>query len=1276
MKDVKKPTDRLETFSDLQGMVLEVLGGKADEVMPKPNSEPAPVDKTDELHPISNPFPTPRTYEDVEYYGADDVAKIIGVTRRTVLYWHQKGLFTADRRAHGGMYLYTVEHVEQLKSVYRPDWNQPACLVRVDESTLAPVSKPDEKTANDKPDEREIYLKKIFADIAEAKRHLTELPSRDMRGLEVETLQRTRIFFLPNYRHPKSPNSLPTPRFIARLGSDNDLPAYNAILTPTGRDRFKNSDRWEAQKTLTAGDKLLFYPQALEESTFFVTEGEINAASIMQATKFFVKACALGGAGIFEDLKRRLAELKTKPHIIILFDNDKNNKKNTGKEKALKLQKVLADMGIAAVPVFIDDFISKKQKEAFDKIGKKNIDPNDILQSFGDIQLKGVIEKILDQTRADFKKAEEEIEQMNLFKRKQADTPPPKKESSANKAQKNQANYDSFRIQIMLDTIDPAGLEYSDWLAVNTACKNIGLDYATVDTWNRRDTKGYNAIENQSSWNGVHDPSYDIKTLHGKAKRFGYREADARRQWYELHPELKPSTRARNISEETQRELDDAIIWLETLSADDFSADDAYNPDKIHAAALAQTYGFAAAAEKFFAVIKTAKAQAQARIKEADTGLTAPLDTDELAELGALANLHLETLRKNVAREVQTLNREQKAFAKQQAEEQTRQHAVKARTERQNRVAENIKTLIELRKEYKKNPSKELAEKMKSIIFNSCDVTTDRYTGEVKAVKATAANANLFFTFDPYIDGVIGYDEFQQADVILKCPPWRHDDDCIHTEWTDRDDAQLRTYLRRYYIEFANKNLTDDMTISYSDKHSFHPVKDYFANLPKWDGKTRAETVFIDFLKVDDTPYAREVTKNWLFAAIARIFHPGCEYQIAPIIHGNQGIGKGFILKRLGGAWYGAISENVDDSHAVDSIQNIWIGEFKEMKGLRRADVNAIKAFIDTSADNRRPPYGRRARQFFRHCVFIITVNDDQFLSDVTGNRRFPVLECKLPRGQYIKGLTDDYISQLWAEVYHYYCELRQTHSDLKEKDFVKILEEKLELSAATKIQVEDVAQRFMRDDGMTGEIEAFLNTKIPPAVIWNLFNKEERRKFIAEGQIIVDQTELNTARRARGGRNVQKDIDEIDRILRSGNGVIKKTIYLKGEQPQDKFVLFGTEYREHICAAEILNEAFPANDRRKSMFRIHEILATLDDWIVGKGTPRDPVYGNQRKVFYRTSQPDEPTTDDTPPAQNDSGNHDAGNGASELQGNTTVTENKSQSDIWEEIADLEDPPF
>lgn len=1210
-------TEHLETFADLQGLVSDVLGGAAEDIMPK--------------------FKTTAT--------ETNNPKTAGDTPQT--------------------------------------------------------AKSDKKSEEDAK-----YRKQIAEIFSESVRSLKKLPTADMRGLEAETFQRLSIGYLPNIRHPKYPKSSQSPRFIVRLGDKNDPASINMILTPSGRKRFTNKKDKASEKTLSAGDKLLFYPKALDETTFFVTEGEINAASIMQATNWRVKACALGGAGIFSDLKRRLEKLSTERreqlHILILFDKDAESK--TGQKNAAKLQKVLADMGIVGLPVFVDDFITAKQKETFAKA--KNVDPNDILQKFGDKALDDLITKILDQTRADFSRLKDEIQQLNLFHQEQnaADSldlsqskSAQKKTGSTSTTPKDSKDYDLFRAQKMLDAIDPAALDYQDWLSVISACKNIGIDYAIVDAFNRRDSKRYNAEKNQASWNGVHDQSFDIRTLHGVAKRFGYNEADARREWYELHPELRPSKRLRNVAEETQRELDEAIIWLENLSLEDFSADDAYNPDNIRAVALAQVYGFFADAEKFFSIIKTAKALAQTRIKEADTGFIAPLDIDELARLGAFANIHLETLRKNVAGEVRTLNREQKAFAKEQAEEQAKQKAVKAQSERQARIDENIKTLRELRAEYKKNPSKELAQKMRAIIFNSCDVTTDRYTGEVKQVKTTTENADLIFTFDPYLDGTIGFDEFQQADVYLKKMPWHKSNQFVGKALKNRDVAQIRYYLSKSYREFGTVQKVDDAIIRFADKHSFHPVKDYFNNLPKWDGKPRAETLFIDFLKVNDTPYAREITLNWLSAAVARIFHPGCEYQIAPILHGNQGIGKGYIPKRLGGSWYGAISENVDDSHAVDSIQNIWIGEFKEMKALRRADINAIKAFIDTSSDNRRPPYGLRSEFFPRHIVFIITVNDDQFLIDVTGNRRFPVLECHLPEGQYIKGLTDEYISQVWAEVYQRYCELRDSNSDLGETEFVKVLEEKLELSAETKRQVEDVAKRFMRDDGLTGEIEAFLNTKIPPAVIWNLLSKEERRKFFADGgQITVDQAELNYARRARGGReiDIQKDIDEIDRILNSGKGVLKKTVYFKGEPPQDRFILFGVEYREHICAAEILNEAFPPNDKRKSMFRIHEILATLADWELGKRTPRDPGYGNQRKVFYRNAEPtiDDETPDNTPPTRDaHADNHDDGNGASEPNGNKTVTENNTQpnnfnnapqqtvqekDDFWGEPFVIEDPPF
>lgn len=102
------------------------------------------------------------------------------------------------------------------------------------------------------------------------------------------------------------------------------------------------------------------------------------------------------------------------------------------------------------------------------------------------------------------------------------------------------ADYDLFRAKIMLDAINPADLADSDWLAVISSCKNIGIAYSVVDTWNQRDPERYNEEENKMRWDSATDPHFDIETLHGIAKRFGYVERDTRREWYNLHPDLKP----------------------------------------------------------------------------------------------------------------------------------------------------------------------------------------------------------------------------------------------------------------------------------------------------------------------------------------------------------------------------------------------------------------------------------------------------------------------------------------------------------------------------------------------------------------------------------------------------------------------------------------------------------------------------------------------------------------------------------------------------------------
>lgn len=111
-------------------------------------------------------------------------------------------------------------------------------------------------------------------------------------------------------------------------------------------------------------------------------------------------------------------------------------------------------------------------------------------------------------------------------------------ETKETKPISDSADYDLFRAKIMLDAINPADLADSDWFAVISSCKQIGIAYPVVDTWNQRDPERYNEEENKMRWDSATDPHFDIETLHGIAKRFNYSEKDTRREWYDLHPEF------------------------------------------------------------------------------------------------------------------------------------------------------------------------------------------------------------------------------------------------------------------------------------------------------------------------------------------------------------------------------------------------------------------------------------------------------------------------------------------------------------------------------------------------------------------------------------------------------------------------------------------------------------------------------------------------------------------------------------------------------------------
>lgn len=103
----------------------------------------------------------------------------------------------------------------------------------------------------------------------------------------------------------------------------------------------------------------------------------------------------------------------------------------------------------------------------------------------------------------------------------------------------------------LMDVIDPATLgKDSDWLSVVSSAKNLGVPAEFVDAWCQRDAERYNQRENLQRQQSLHDPSYGITNLIGKAPAFDV--SAFKRSWYKAHPQAQK----RKANRDTAANLD------------------------------------------------------------------------------------------------------------------------------------------------------------------------------------------------------------------------------------------------------------------------------------------------------------------------------------------------------------------------------------------------------------------------------------------------------------------------------------------------------------------------------------------------------------------------------------------------------------------------------------------------------------------------------------------------------------------------------------------------
>lgn len=184
----------------------------------------------------------------------------------------------------------------------------------------------------------------------------------------------------------------------------------------------------------------------------------------------------------------------------------------------------------------------------------------------------------------------------------------------------------------------------------------------------------------------------------------------------------------------------------------------------------------------------------------------------------------------------------------------------------------------------------------------------------------------------------------------------------------------------------------------------------------------RLDTLLIDYLGAEDTPYTRAVTRKSFVAAVARIMTPGRKYDTMLVLVGEQGRYKSTVFMIMGGDWFSDSLRTFGDKDSMETIQGTWINEVAEMQALAKAEINAVKMFLSKRSDYYRAAYGRYATDRPRQCVFFGTSNTKECLTDTTGNRRFwPVDIDQQPRKKDVGSELAKERDQLWAEAMAYW---------------------------------------------------------------------------------------------------------------------------------------------------------------------------------------------------------------------------------------------------------------
>lgn len=244
-------------------------------------------------------------------------------------------------------------------------------------------------------------------------------------------------------------------------------------------------------------------------------------------------------------------------------------------------------------------------------------------------------------------------------------------------------------------------------------------------------------------------------------------------------------------------------------------------------------------------------------------------------------------------------------------------------------------------------------------------------------------------------------------------------------EWQDFDDRTRSDILLRMFNE--NMDIADSKLNNYIESNynspNYDPFLEYFEDLKEWEsGDKNYIKELCETIKTKNPNHLEKSIKKFLVATVACLLEPDEVNDVCLVFQSShQGVGKSRWMRRLLPAQFrsrylyeGAIDTKNKD-HTI-YLSQYWFMHLDELETLKGSSIGAIKSYITRQRISERKSYGRYKSHFLRRASFLGSVNEDKFLTDITGNRRWIVFQTSHIDYEH---LVD--IDGVWAQAYFYY---------------------------------------------------------------------------------------------------------------------------------------------------------------------------------------------------------------------------------------------------------------